>query len=733
MKSLIISFALVCGGTAALAVEHPCMLWTKSEAAAIRQRIETDAAAKKQYERMLEMEKGGKQGGNPPWLNLFKYAVLGDKAAGEAEKQQLLRFIGTRPPVAVAGNPESSNAPWREDRTLDALRYDVLYEELTPEQRKGIEDTIRGYVKWHRDNPGPWKYNARTGWLPNMQWPTAAGTHVLAAALGDEAVVKDIFESSGGWQWFFDNYLVDGRFYMEEFGKYYSNIGAMMLWGEGLQRLGLGKYGFGYTGKGGATMRHFLNMLIYAGYPRLKRDAGGTHDFLAFTMGDAGNANILIGYNADGTGGHTTWWGGGRMNGAIRKAMQPLWWEMGHRRWPADGYDYFLAQLRKPGEGVYLPSLYFGLGPIDAKKVTPPAARSFVAPERGFAMLRAEESPAYWESPKPAVGLQFGMYYVHYVHDCFAILQFVAHNRLLYNRLGAVGSGYAGGDPWRDHVRGLGSGVVVDGRRAQPVDGGEAGTKNHRIRQHFAPSVKFVAIRAKGIYPGIEQERALVLTDEYLLDVFQLTGTQPRVFDWHVLTPANVSDGAWEPAASDNTKPHLTDVRTRNAGDQTWSVTLPQPDGIGVRVWMLGEAGTTLFAGHPPGVPTNAPATQLIAARQKPATTFVALHEPFENNKPQLREFARLAQTDHAVAARVTSEEFSDRVLVATTEQPVTLAGDSESFTFAGFAHIRVTDRLVTVTGNINALKLKVTGTPKLLLNSRETDATVASGFLELK
>ena len=37
---------------------------------------------------------------------------------------------------------------------------------------------------------------------------------------------------------------------MEEFAKYYSNIGTMMLICEGLERLGLGdKYGYGYVSK----------------------------------------------------------------------------------------------------------------------------------------------------------------------------------------------------------------------------------------------------------------------------------------------------------------------------------------------------------------------------------------------------------------------------------------------------------------------------------------------------
>jgi hypothetical protein len=42
---------------------------------------------------------------------------------------------------------------------------------------------------------------------------------------------------------------------------------------------------------------------------------------------------------------------------------------------------------------------------------------------------------------------------------------------------------------------------------------------------------------------------------------------------------------------------------------------------------MLGEAGTTF-----------------VIERRVPSTTFVALHEPFENGTPRVREFRRIHQ-----------------------------------------------------------------------------------------
>ncbi len=746
-------------------VPHPFLLWTKDEAAALRKRIESDPIAQKQYARMLKMEAG--RGGNATMLNLFKHLVLGDAKAGEKEKAELLKFIGTKPEpmswppeqqkdfVWNKGMPSAGDRHMRDERTLFTLRYDALYDQLSPDERKGVEDAFRAYIKFHLDGHKPWhpdfRYD-RTSWLPNMHWPRAIGTHLMAVALKDEKLIAAMFNATGGWKWYFDGYVTDGRFYNEEFGKYYSNIGTMLLWCESLEKLGLGHYGYGYTGKGGATMRSFLEMKTWAGLPRVER-AGGMPQYPIVTMGDAGTSPIVNGYNADGKGGDA-WWSNAHMNGPLPKMRDPLWWEVGHRRWPEAHFDYFLAQMRAPGEDAYLPSLYFGLGPIDPKKATPPPVKSYVARERGFALLRAEESPAYWESPKPAVALQFAMRYVHYVHDCFTLLDYVAFNAPIYCRMGGTTRGYAGSDPWRDHVRGM-CGVVVDGLQAQPVDDGNAGTKNHRIREHFSPPAKFVAVRARGVYPDVDMERALALTSEYLFDLFWVWSDKRRVYDWQVLSPgAVVGLGAapWKPAVQietdkvqtmDFNKPHLSAVHVmlRSDPDDPWSATILRPGarGVGVRVSMLGGANTLLLASRPPGLSEQEPGVSLLASRSRSKTAFVALHEPFAGGagRHRVEKFERIAQNDQGVAVAIAGKEgLDDRILLRygdEADKPLTLEGEGESFTFSDYAFIRIGPDKVEAHGALTAMKLRVGGSPKLLLNGKEAPASAAGGILSFQ
>ncbi len=766
--SLLLSFFL--GGTLHAEMKnarHPFLLWTREELVEIRQRVRSDPQAQKQVDQMLQLEtRGPKSGGNPSMLNLFKFAVLDDKDAGRIEKDALLQFIGTTVPGSKAGNPNTLNAPWREDHTLDALRYDVLYDELTDGQRRQIEQTARSFIDWCVANPGPWeigdpgkglKPGVRCGWLPNMQWPTMAGAHVLAAAIKDEVEIRKVFGCNGGWKWYFDNYIADGRFYMEEFAKYSSNIGSMILWCNALDRLGLNQYGWGYTGAGGATMRRFLGCLIDASLPEIPR-GDGAWNIPVIWMGDAGRTWVVQGDSLT-----NSRWSQARMQGAIGKMLQPLWWEAGQQRFPEAGFDYFVAQYHAPGETVVLPTLYFGLRPIDSTRVKAPPAASYITADRGFAMLRSEESPAYWKSPKPAVALQFGMRYVHYIHDCFSILDFVAYNRLIYDKVGNFGThGYAGGDFWRDHGRGQASAVVVDDLQVQPVDSGEEGCKNERIRSRLDGPAKFAAVRAKGAFEpsagDVDLERALVLTADYLVDATWLVGEREHVYDWHVQSrgaiPA-IQNSGWRPVAefSDGkirqqslAREHLGGARAQDARADTWNATIllqpteapaNDPDAIGVSVRMLGEEGTVLISGRPPGLDANL-GVKLMATRTARRTCFVAVHEPLKGGvqASRIEQFRRFGKPSDGLAIKIvgkTGTGIDDRVLLLNGNRvgaAATFADEGESFTLSDQAWLRISSDRVDVWGDLKSIRLKVTGIPHLIVNGAEKPVKIANGVL---
>ncbi|GDY14105.1 hypothetical protein LBMAG53_29830 [Planctomycetota bacterium] len=781
---------------------HPYLLWTKAELAALRAQVANDPAARKRFEALAASDARTGKNNNNAMVNLMRYAVLGDAKAGAAEKGALLKFIGTKIPDNRQGDPNIRNAAWREDRTHDAMRYDVLYDELTAEQRSAIEATAKGIIDWCIANPGPWSLNgpgdpgtkaanpsaksrARTGWLPNMQWPTMIGAHVWAVAMRDRDAIERIANCDGGWKWYLDHYIVDKRFYMEEFAKYYSNIGGMIWWCQGCERLGLDQLGWGYTGAGGATMRGFLGNLPDAALPEVRTAEGWS--IPVTWMGDAGRPVVA----ASGPLTPSWRWGGGMMNGMAAKALTQLWWEAAHRKFPDDGFGWFLSRMIPPEDTAYLPTPWFPQPPIPAT-VKPRAAPSYVAWERGFAMLRAEESAAYWDSPKPAATFQFGMYYVHYVSDCFSILDYVANNRQLYAKIGAVGGGYAGGDPWRDHCRGQGSAVVIDDLRAAFVDSGENGCKNQRIRSDFN-GIRFTAARASGIYPQVDLERALLLTDDYLVDATWIASGTPRLCDWHVIAHAvPLSLDGWQPAealpgdaqrdqlhqaviaartkadeariasagsvTAANIKPmpernrtgYLSELRSRGETSDNWSMDFLCPPlsataaKAGVRVHQLGAPGTSLSIGLPPGVAAGSAVTKLIATRQAANTCFAAVHEPFPDG-PKSARIAKIAAfsqpaTGSIVALAITGQPGSgidDRVVIHgfdSAERPVTLVDGPLTLTTTGHGWVRLAADRITVWGAVQALELRgAAAAIKLVVGGVEVPATRTGDVLRWK
>ena len=328
--------------------------------------------------------------------NLFRYLVMGDESVVEAEKKYLVSLIGNDPRKFLGDTGGGRHY----DQYLSVLRYDALYDRLSPAERRGLEDTFRDFIKHHCEEEK--LQFTRTSWLPNMQWPRPMTAHLMAVALRDEKLIRRCFESRGGWKYYFDDYLADGQFYGEEFGKQYSMIGEMFLWCRGVERLGLDELGYGYVGRGGATMRRYVESVVNIGYPRVEIPGGMPH-YPQITMGDArGSAfdgappyvfqkSIVVGYLPDGSGGNARWLAA-NMNGRDHKNAKvdktaalrtgSSWLTPSG---PTGGSTTSLRRCVRREPRSYTPSLFWGLKPVDPRRVKPPPAPSYVARERGFA------------------------------------------------------------------------------------------------------------------------------------------------------------------------------------------------------------------------------------------------------------------------------------------------------------------------------------------------------------
>lgn len=739
--------------------QHPFILWTSQEAAAIRQTVQREPWAGQPY-RALE---GHRARGND-LAGLFRYAVMDEKAAGEAEKKLLLDSIRDG---RVRGD------------YVTPLRYDCLYDLLGDGERQTVERALRAYVRGAMESIKGRRWN-RFNWLPNLQYPWYLSAHLMAASLRDKALMREIFEAPFGLKWYLDEYLSDQGFYNEEFGKMYNTPDAILLWGRACRRLEMDEIGFGYRGRQGATIQGHIESVLRIGMPRVDLGTSRPH-YPRLSIGDAKGSRgvpaygfqhyLVAGYLEHRYAGRPYHkWGLGEWS----------WFELAHAAWPDAGFDYFLAQRRPPDEELYRPSLLFGLDPIDPQKVSPPPARSGVYPGRGLVVLRAEEGPAYWESPAPAVGMRLAAPYAHHVQDCFCLTGFYAYNRPLYvNRKHATN--YSGVDPGFSNSSRSHSTVVVDFEEPKTI--GQVDLR-HGFSEHF----KFVAARGQGIYDDVDQTRALVLTRDYLLDVFQLKSDRPRHYQWIVQGLGHAYPG--EPQRWTSSRDlvgylfNLGGERSLHT-DQDWAVTLLQSSGgahrrfsglgakwfderIGCRITMFGEPGTAAYVARSPVVSDTSgkwrgkdrfcfgedepAAAAVVATRRCPETTFVAIHEPFRG-RHYLR-YPRRVKTDDAdiVAvsmvvfapsksdekpARTTYRDYlmidlGDDVGKSVTVDAGTAKWAPEKWRFVGFAFARITDTKIDVTGDVSGMVYFDSAEGrKLVLNGKPTPMRKVGSFLE--
>ena len=476
----------------------------------------------------------------------------------------------------------------------------------------------------------------------------------------------------------------------------------------------------------------------------------------------------------------------------VQKFLEPIIFELANDIWPEAGFDYFLAQMRRPGEDAYFPVLLFGGQPIDAKAVSPPPAPSFVAPRRGLSMLRADQSPSYWEGPAPAVALSHASLYVHYTADCFSLLGYVAHNRHMYlNR--PISRGYNGG-PYDYHVRGH-SGVVVDGLQAEPIgqipnvhDFNDTVQYNRIWTEKPTTSYTGKELRssddkkrrAEQVYPGVDMARSLLLRDEYLFDVFYLESEQQHTYHWlvHALGEALPNDSetdvdGWQ--ASDDLQHSLfnhpsikiSDAKVL-ATDENWLIKTQQnymgsdvstsalgsawyDKQIGIQIRALAEPGTRAWTYVPPtdyeiGSPRGpregqakrehdeAGAINIAIERQAKTTAFVVLHEPFTDGSPRIAAFERLAQTEAAVAARIIGPDYQDIICLRfdRQDQPTTLSFGEQTVTFTNYVWMRQQGKTLTIVGDIHEAALQGTPGAAVTLNGADYQAVAADGSLSI-
>ena len=426
-------------------------------------------------------------------------------------------------------------------------------------------------------------------------------------------------------------------------------------------------------------------------------------------------------------------------------------------------YAWLLSLTRKrhqSHERAYLnyTALTHGVDlPADIK---PPIAASNVWPKAGRAILRADESPAYWTSGSPAAFLVMNKWYGHDHRDRLSLM-FHANGRLLYPDMNVIQY-----EPqhigWTRH--GIGHNLVlVD--RIGPWGGPQ------EIRHMFTPELKFVAVTAdpsaqvNRFMKKLEvwETRALLLTREYLLDLFWLSSQteKNREYTWvlHGLGQLNSDDIGYFRRPEMPRLNHFKWIKDEQhwPTDTNWSVAWRQQTGgllpgtttrtgawfdappVGVRMTMLGAPETEAHIGHGPlgysiryGINPHHSEGSIplaLARRNAHATIFTSLHEPFVEQKfarLQPVKLRRVMERQDDIAVAIIGGNFRDFVLSdlggeaeSRALKVIDRADCQQQFEYSGFAWLRVAGDTVTARGNLQSFRLYAPKVTRCLFNGK--------------
>jgi len=405
----------------------------------------------------------------------------------------------------------------------------------------------------------------------------------------------------------------------------------------------------------------------------------------------------------------------------------------------------------------YTPDLW-NRRPLPAGMGLPPAP-SKVWPNYGLAMLRSDESPAYWTGGKAIAVFQLmSQGYGHDHRDKFAIMLHGA-GRLMYPDYNAI-QYESSSIGWTRHTCSHNT-LLVD----------EQDTANARptaIRHVFSPEMKYLATSASGVFEGVDQTRVLMLTGEYLLDVFHARSALPHTYDYmlHCFGQCRSLGGQYRPAPDLTPRYWVIEDKHEMTTDRPWAVEFVHRDKPGsrggkygpewydhtarVRVSMAAADGTQVVRGvwgkryaemvsakHRGKKRLDELSSLVVRRAGLPAAVFAAVHEPYANrDKPHVRGVTVLAQTAEAVLVRVDADSFTDYAAVSFGPQTGgalhTLSTDRTAVRFSDYAYLRVgLDGRIVARGKARGWRVPGAGGPAVVNGTRVTAAQLTGALAD--
>jgi hypothetical protein len=699
----------------------------QSERDRIQSLIQREAWAQAEYVYVKEIAEKG-----DGYWSAFLYALEGDSKYLPTPRAWLLKYgeqggdiynvktFLNDPGFFKGGQPSIPQVYYNLD-VSPMIAYDWVYNGLSPEERKVIEDGILTSARFRMRCMDRWSETPNLVFKPTYM-VAMAGLVTGNKELLDWGFHRKPDSSRGGYFHVLNAMLKDGGPWAEApiYPIAHESLSLMikMSW---YRKLFDGKDWFADKSPGGGSPKGLIDYYMDTGYP-IELTGYGSGQIRVVTYGDGSTSaqGDLFLVNPAGKG----------LN--MIEALASAYNVSGD-----SGYAAFLSMSPD-----YKPNL------VDRRplpeKVEWPFAPSKVWPNYGLAMLRSDESPAYWTSGKAVAVFQIMTQgYGHDHHDKFSITLHGA-GRLFYPDYNAI--------QYENPAIGWTRNTIA--HNTLMVDEGE--TRNAiptNIRHEFTSDVKFLATSASGVFEGVDQTRALLLTQDYLLDLFHATSKLPHTYDYILHSfgkPRPTTPEKFKPSMVLGKRFWLMENQQVMATDDPWSLDFVIKEAPGsektnygrewydytstLRLSMAAEPETLVVHGM------GAQNLPMLVARRSGIqdTVFVVTHEPFaRENKPKVKGVANLVRTQNAIVVRVATEDYTDYMAVAfgpqkdTPKHALLSAVEPDAFfAFKNYGYLRVM-RNGKVTARGGWIGFRIPGTAELLtLNGQLAQVERAKDYI---
>jgi len=761
--------AFVCLATCTLAaaaspLQHPNLLLNRDEIRQIRNKIGQQPWAAALFEELKAAADAGvirhdwgDQGTHARDAALC-YAITGERRYADAARRYLLQKaqgeLRRYQQLDVKIEPETASwSPWG----AYAWTYDLTYDTFASEERQLVE-------RWLRESSRIVMEGARIRpTTPNLEFNRRFNVGLVGYCLGEKEFIDWALTDKGadsphrgGFYPVIDSMIRDRHFWGESpiYAIAYDVHAMLALAEAALHYDGTDLYHY-VSKQSGGSIKSLIDGYLRMAYP-LERTGVGAGSLRAVTFGDGstyfspsggiGNEGEFLTNSvgsADSKGGPA---GTGGLSGEL---------EIAYKRYQDPAYAWVLSLAPKRDTYLQYGRATWGYialthgEPLPANPA-PPLAPSGIYPSQGFAMLRSDESPNYWTSGALTAIMRLGAAIGHGHEDYFSLVMH-GKGRLLYPDVNVIQYEPTNLGWTREGI--AHSTLLVDARSPQSCE--------FSTRHDFTPEAKFFAA-AGAAFEGTQQVRAVLLTREYMADVFHIADDHglEHTFDWVLHGIGRLYMGnpsTYRP--STGLIPNywwIDNEQSRSTGGD-WQADWVQHSGgatpglqafdkewfaqtAGVRLTMLAARDTQVFSGDGPmtdgpphhrvdGNPEGS-IPMVVARRTGPATTFAAVHEPYDR-RPAIARVRSIAQNSDAVGMAIEAGAFSDRVLVAfAPDKPCTLAGpDGETFVFTDYAYLRLAGKRVSVRGKLSAFKVR-SGEAAVSINGEPKAAQRAGEFI---